>query len=91
MKRVPYNGYLEIWLQRVTQPKSVGIDFKSNEPICQIVNGVSVQLWESSWISCQTLIEALYVKQIVISDVKEVKEVIEPEEVKLFKEHAWLY
>ena len=25
MARVPYNGYLEIWLQRVTQPKAVGI------------------------------------------------------------------
>jgi len=33
MARVPYNGYLEIWLQRVTQPKAVGIKFESNEPI----------------------------------------------------------
>ena len=39
MARVPYNGYLEIWLQRVTQPRAVGIQFTSNEPICKIVNG----------------------------------------------------
>ena len=35
MARVPYNGYLEIWLQRVTQPKAVGIKFESDEPICK--------------------------------------------------------
>lgn len=27
MARVPYNGYLEVWLQRVIQPKSVGLLF----------------------------------------------------------------
>ncbi|MGO7428948.1 hypothetical protein ACCT09_56900, partial [Rhizobium ruizarguesonis] len=39
MARVPHNGYLEIWLQRVTKPKAVGIEFISGEPICKIVNG----------------------------------------------------
>jgi hypothetical protein len=89
MARVPYNGYLEIWLQRVTQPKAVGIKFESNEPICQIVNGASPQLWESSWISNKALKEALNASKIVMADVNEADEVVQPEEIKLFKENAW--
>lgn len=91
MARVPYNGYLEIWLQRVTQPKTVGISFESSEPICQIVNGASPQLWESSWIASDALKKALDVRKIVISDAGKANEVVQPEEVQLFKENAWAY
>lgn len=91
MKRVPYNGYLEIWLQRVTQPKAVGIEFESDEPICQIVNGGSPQLWECGWISNSALKNAINVAKIVVADVAEAAEVIEPEEVELFKQNAWAY
>ena len=91
MARIPYNGYLEIWLQRVTQPKAVGVKFESNEPICQIVNGASPQLWESSWIASEALKKALDVSKIVIVDAGEAMEVVQPEEVELFKENAWAY
>ena len=91
MARVPYNGYLEIWLQRVTQPKAVGIKFESNEPICQIVNGESPQIWESGWIASDALKKALDVSKIVIADAGDAMEVIQPEEVELFKENAWAY
>jgi hypothetical protein len=53
MKRVPHNGYLEVWLQRVTIPNAVGVAFTSDEPICKIVNHESPALWENSWISCK--------------------------------------
>lgn len=91
MARVPYNGYLEIWLQRVTRPKSLGIQFNSDEPICQIVNGASPQLWESSWIASDALQKALDVRKIVISNASDTEEVVQPEEVHLFKENAWAY
>lgn len=91
MDRVPYNGYLEIWLQRVTRPKAVGITFESDEPICQIVNGASSQLWDSSWIKSDPLEKALNVGKIVVADVGEVHEVIQPEEVEIFKANAWAY
>lgn len=91
MKRVPYNGYLEIWLQRVTQPKAVGIKFESEEPICQIVNGGSPQLWECGWISNKALKNAIDVKKIVVAKVADAEEVIQPEEVELFKQNAWEY
>jgi hypothetical protein len=91
MALVPYNGYLEIWLQRVTQPNAVGIKFESKEPICQIVNGAEVQLWESGWITSDALNQALAVHKIIVADVSEANEVIQPEEVELFKEKAWAY
>ena len=83
--RFPYNGYLEIWLQRVTKPKSVGIAFNSDEPICKIVNGESTKLWENSWIASTDLKSALQVSKIIVSSVLDTKETIEQEEVMLFK------
>lgn len=91
MARVPYNGYLEIWLQRVTQPKAVGIPFTSNEPICKIVNGETPDLWENGWISSNDLKNALNVSKIVVGSVADTEEVIQPEEVELFKQNAWAY
>jgi len=91
MARVPYNGYLEIWLQRVTQPRAVGIQFTSNEPICKIVNGETPDLWENGWISSNNLKEALRVSKIIVGSVSDTEEVVQPEEVELFKENAWAY
>ncbi len=91
MSQVPYNGYLEIWLQRVTRPKSVDIDFVSDETICQIVNGKKLVLWENDWIGSNDLKDALDVSKIVVAPVEEQNEVMQPEEVELFKKNAWLY
>ena len=91
MARVPYNGYLEIWLQRVTQPKAVDIRFESNELICQIVNGEKIQLWDSSWISNNMLKNVLEGSKIVIAKAGEAEEVVQPEETILFKKNAWAY
>lgn len=91
MVRVPYNGYLEIWLQRVTRPKAVGITFDSDEAICRIVNGHSDQLWNSAWILDLALKEALDSKYIVVANVGEADPIIQPSEVALFKENAEHY
>jgi len=91
MGRVPYNGYVEIWLQRIIQPKAVGIKFESDEPICQIVNGKSPQLWECRWISNDALKKAMEVTKILVADAGEAEEVIQPEEVELFRQNAWAY
>ncbi|MCL4832630.1 MAG: RNA-directed DNA polymerase [Caldilineaceae bacterium] len=91
LARVPYNGYLEIWLQRVTQPSSVGITFSSDEPICQIVNGESPKLWENTWIASNDLKAVLEVSKIVVSSAADAQEIVTPEEVELFKQNAWAY
>jgi hypothetical protein len=91
MKRVPYNGYLEIWLQRVIQPRVIGIPFASEEPICKIVNGESLDLWENGWIASDGLKDALSTSKIIVKSVSDTEEVIQPEEVELFKQKAWAY
>jgi RNA-directed DNA polymerase len=91
MARVPYNGYLEIWLQRVTQPRAVGLQFASNEPICKIVNGETPDLWENGWIASNDLKNALRVSKIVVGSVSDTEEVVQPKEVELFKQNAWAY
>jgi RNA-directed DNA polymerase len=91
MSRVPYNGYLEVWLQRVIKPKALGLTFESNEPLCQIVNGQAASLWNCSWISSNALKGAIDVSKLVVSDASEASEVVQPEEVELFKQNAWSY
>ena len=91
MGRIPYNGYLEVWLQRVIKPKALGLAFESNEPLCQIVNGQTPSLWDSSWIASAELKKAIDVSKIVLSDASEASEVVQPEEVELFKQNAWSY
>lgn len=91
MSHVPYNGYLEIWLQRVIKPKALGLTFDSDEPLCQIVNGQTPSLWDNTWISSNALKDALGVSKLVVSDASEASEVIQPTEVELFKLNASSY
>ena len=91
MDRVPYNGYLEVWLQRVTQPKTIGIRLDSNEPICKIVNGETPDLWENEWVASKDLKDALKVSKIVVGSAADTDEVVQPKEVELFKQNAWAY
>ena len=91
MSRVPYNGFLEIWLQRVTQPVKENIPFSSDEAICKIVNGGDEKLWENDWISNQNLLGALDVAKILVSSAEDESEVIEPDEIRLFAQSAWSY
>lgn len=91
MKRVPYNGYLEIWLQRVGIPKEVGLEFLSDESICKIVNGKAAKIWENSWISSPALVAALDTSKIVVKNAREVPKIVTPEEVDLFTANAWSY
>lgn len=91
MARVPHNGYLEIWLQRVTQPKAIGLHFDSKEPICKIVNGETPDLWENGWIASNDLKNALRVSKIIVGSASDTEEVVQPEEIELFKQNAWAY
>ncbi|MCF8054570.1 MAG: RNA-directed DNA polymerase [Deltaproteobacteria bacterium] len=87
MKRVPHNGYLEIWLQRVTISKDLGIKlpFDSAEPICKIVNSEKIDLWENGWIKDGVLKDILQVSNILKSSPEDAPELIQPTEVALFK------
>jgi len=91
MKRVPYNGYLEVWMQRVVKPSAVGLLFESDEVICMIVNSKNEKLWENNWISDKNMIKAIDISKIVVEPKLSDKETIDPEEVELFTKNAWVY
>lgn len=84
MNRVPNHGYLDIWLQRVIQGGKIDMNFTSPERICKIVNGTSSQLWESEWISCKKLKNAVDAKKIKKGDITDSDEVMSPKEIALF-------
>jgi RNA-directed DNA polymerase len=91
MKKLPYNGYLEIWMQRVTQPRAVGIKFDSSEKICKLVNGETLSLWNNEWVSSKDLKKALDSSQIIVGSAEDVTEAISPTEVILFQKNASSY
>ena len=86
LRRIPYNGYLEIWLQRITKPKSVAIPFESEEKICNIAdNNKRPRLWKNTWIKDRKVKKALSTSKILIKNPEEIPETISPQEIKLFK------
>ena len=89
MDRVPCNGYLEIWLQRVCKP--ININFSSEEEICKIVNGGSKTLWNNEWLGYKRLSKALDVSKIVISSPEDANPVIDVSEIELFTKNAYAY
>lgn len=91
MSTVPYNGYLEVWLQRVTKPRAVGIEYAGKEALCHVVNRTDAQIWDNSWIDSAALLSALDVKKIVVKEASDTPEVMMPEEVELFQKNAWQY
>lgn len=47
--RIPNNGYMEIWLQRIAVPNQLG--FLSKEPMCRLIEDDDVpSLWFNGWI-----------------------------------------
>ena len=86
MKRIPHNGYLEIWLQRVTVP--LEIPFDSDELVCRVVNGEAVDLWNSDWINNEGLKAAVKASKILVEKPKSAEPVMDSDEVKLFTFNA---
>lgn len=91
MRNVPYNGYMEIWLQRLTHSSAAELSLDSEELICRIVNGESHELWNNGWISNKALRKALDPQKILIKKPADVPEVVPPKELALFKKNASAY
>ena len=76
-------------MQRVTKPKQVGLSYDSTEAICRIVDGEDLDLWNNDWITSTDLKKALSGISIVIQEAEDTAEVMQPEEIELFKQNAW--
>lgn len=68
-----------------------GNEFTNEERICKIVNGGTPDLWENGWIVSKDSKNAINVSSRIVGSVLEVEEVIQPEEIELFKQNAWAY
>ncbi len=81
--RLPNTGHMQIWLQRISYPYDPKLAFE--EPLCQLVAGQAVNLWNCDWISSKTLVKALSSNDIVDrSKLKKLKPVMRSSEIALF-------
>ncbi len=84
---IPNTGYLDIWLQRITLniEKTIGY----NEPICKVVAGEALELWNSDWITSTDLKKLIDPSKIIDPEkIGELDEVIGSEEVAVFTAKA---
>ncbi|WP_243382366.1 RNA-directed DNA polymerase [Geothrix alkalitolerans] len=85
--RVPNTGHLQVWLQRISCHHEKGIEYP--EALCKLVEGRTVQLWNSDWISSKKIKSALSPTKIFNKKIfNELKPIIQSEEVQLFESHS---
>lgn len=83
IERLPNTGYMQIWLQRATIAFKDEIEF--DDPLCQLVSGGSLNIWDSSWISSRELKSKIKSKKIIDSkELRNIVPVIPVDEVDLF-------
>jgi len=81
---IPNTGHMEIWLQRATINFRNILDF--NEPLCKIVKGDNVAIWNNCWISCKSLKDIVDSQMIISPEVlKDLGPIIQREEIDLFR------
>ena len=57
LSKIPHGGYWDVWLQRVAVP--LRLKFHSEEPLCALVEGKGARLWESDWLTDESLRDLL--------------------------------
>jgi hypothetical protein len=62
-EQIPNTGHLQIWIQRLTHPLSQEIAYE--EPICKLVAGETVALWNCMWINDKKLKKAISQADII--------------------------
>lgn len=81
--KIPNTGHMQIWIQRVILPISAQLAYE--EPICKLVAGEPVALWNIEWISAKALKDAIDTAKIIDRDAIEgLEPVIPVDEVELF-------
>lgn len=91
MARVPNNGYLELWLQRIHAPLGLATRFESEEPLCKVVTEEPTELWSSKWLKDPALHTALDIRKLRVKDPAALRPRIAPREVDLFNEYSMLF
>lgn len=86
--QLPNTGHLQIWLQRVTYPLDRTIAY--DEPVCNLVAGRNINLWNNQWISSKKLLKTITNTKIIDETIlNEMDPVIPLQEVELFPSLAF--
>jgi RNA-directed DNA polymerase len=80
--KIPNTGHMQIWIQRVTLP--IAKDISYQEPICRLVSGEAVSLWNTQWINNQELRKSIAASVIDQAALEALEPVITIDEVELF-------
>lgn len=80
--KIPNTGYMQIWIQRVTLP--IDKDISYQEPICKLVSGQNVSLWNTQWITSNDLKASIATSVIDQAALDALEPVIPIDEVELF-------
>ena len=82
--RIPNTGHLQLWLQRVTYPSDPKATY--TEPVCKLVAGKAVEIWNMDWITSKELKKLLDPSAIVnTSKLKQLRPTVAADEVSLFE------
>lgn len=88
--KIPNAGYMQIWLQRILLVFDK--DFLFKEPVCRLVSGRRLNIWNNDWISCKELKSIVRSKKLIDeTKIKELTPVIQAEEIELFVRNKTLY
>jgi hypothetical protein len=80
---LPNSGHMEVWLQRISHSFVPSLGYK--EPLCRLVNGESLDLWNNNWISAPKLKGALAPSKIVNkAKLLSLQPIVPPKEIELF-------
>lgn len=80
--KIPNTGHMQIWIQRVTLP--IAKDISYQEPICKLVSGQDISLWNTEWITNQELKTSIATSVIDRAALERLEPVIPIDEVELF-------
>lgn len=85
--QIPNTGHMDVWLQRISLQFDPDAEF--DEPLCHLVNGNSIPIWNNEWISSQELLKVFDISRIVTKSVVESLDSVVPvKEVALFTAKA---
>lgn len=81
--KIPNTGHLQIWLQRISQPEFQNMQY--DEPLCQLVAGQTVTLWNLDWIRSPNLKNAINANSIIDKErLNTIEPIISAAEFELF-------
>ncbi len=81
--RLPNTGYMQIFLQRVSKP--LGLDVEFEEPLCRQVDGLESVIWDSEWIVFEELKKVMSMVKIVDRErLAAIDSVVQVAEIEVF-------